>query len=825
MTAIYSALFAAAGLSVVHTRTVPTRPARTAAIPSGLASPVVAALARRFAGGLYRHQAEALSGLIGGQNVVLSTPTGSGKSLPMQAHAVSRALAGEKTLALYPAKALMQDQLQSWRAWQALGVRVGVVSGAVPVSQREDVLAKSDIVLATPDVVHAWAMRQLSQPVVRDFMASVGLLVLDETHVYDGAFGTNVAYLMRRLRLACGDPQIVASTATVHEPTDFLHDLCGVSFVGVDDDGSASTSRTMVALRPGGAATTAVRDLVVQLATQTDARFLVFVDSRQGVEKLTCALHDALASSSGLGVDDVLPYRSGYEDTDREDIQRALTDGSLRGVVSTSALELGIDIGDIDVVVCAGVPATRTSWWQRIGRAGRGRRPGLALTVDVDDRLHSSADWDAWVDGAIEPNWLYLDNPVMQYAHALCAARELEALGHNGVPRFGGLPRAFRDHVRDELSGGGHLPAELYTLKQQAGASPWHAFALRAAPEQRFDIVVGGGRGQRIGTMTRGQVLREAYPGACYLHRAKAYRVVSVRERHGQVVVKRDRRRATSPDASTLVFPSFDVISSPAWVTADVCVIETDVQVSTRVTGVREKVQGGYVTRAYGPKSVESRTPLMRHVATTGLCIIAPEAGPLPVLNTLAHDLLELATEQLGLHRVDLGIGRVYARQGALGLRGPLKGVCVYDDTPGSLRLTGRIRDALEPLLQDRIQQGGDPDVLDAARYLLAIVKAPATTPTAGQSAQDLIGEQPDGRWVLIPPGQKGLHLGPTVQAEVTVRDVRYTPRGMMYEIASDEPGVTHLVPAVSVQPIPGVSDLALYDPMRGAWVDAEAAE
>lgn len=300
-----------------------------------------------------------------------------------------------RVLALYPAKALIQDQLPKWQAFmEPFGVRVGFIDGSVAVSGRERILASCRIVAMTPDVAHAWLMSRLAKKAVSDFVSKLSLLVLDEAHVYDGAFGTNMAYFLRRLSVAATSFRLICSTATVGEPESFMRQLTGreMRVLNADADGSKLSVKTLLLspTDPKGSFDRMVQ-LLKNLAAYGQARFLAFGDSRKAVELIVAAIlrqekdpvpedpagpdeDDADAPEepeSEPKLEHVLPYRAGYEDEDRTAIQKALTEGSLAGVVSTSALELGLDIGDLDIVVLLNTPPSATAFQQRIGRAGR----------------------------------------------------------------------------------------------------------------------------------------------------------------------------------------------------------------------------------------------------------------------------------------------------------------------------------------------------------------------------------------------------------------------------------------------------------------------
>lgn len=367
--------------TVVEELEMPARPERREEVPPAYRVGGVGRwlLGSSFDNGIWTHQAEALRRFERGSNIVVATGTASGKSLVFQAAAL-RMLDQRPdcaVLVLYPLKALVADQLVSWRqVMTSAGLSqdaVGRLDGDVLADERLQIIEKSRIVVATPDVTHAWLMSNLARPANRRFLGRLALLIIDEAHVFEGVFGSNCAYLFRRLavaaRLAAHQAnvlRVVAASATISNPSDHLAALTGLHFDTIDEslDGSPRHTRQIVhlACKAREEATIATELQKVLLGGSDRGSFITFVDSRQGAERLAIRTE---------AEDKVRPYRSGYEASDRQAIERALREGSLRGVVSTSALELGINIPHFSVGMNLGVPASRKSFRQRLGRVGR----------------------------------------------------------------------------------------------------------------------------------------------------------------------------------------------------------------------------------------------------------------------------------------------------------------------------------------------------------------------------------------------------------------------------------------------------------------------
>ncbi len=293
--------------------------------------------------------------------------------------------------------------------------------------------------------------------------------------------------------------------------------------------------------------TTSVTSLLESLVRKTDARFIAFVDSRKQVETMPTVLARAKTEQDGekrivnaLKDLDVLPYRSGYEDADRQAIEARLSAGNLRGVVSTSALELGIHIPHLDVGVLVGVPRSRTNLMQRVGRVGR-RKPGTVVIVNNGD-VFSEAMLQKPEEIMARPlaeSALYLENPRVQYIQAMCLARPFGehegALGRCAAPddSANGIgsaptswPKGFVELCAQERAGS--VSRDLQSMKLEAGDTPHHAFPLRDV-ERQFQVELKSGpEMDRIGSLSHSQLMREAYPGAVYYHLTRPYRVLQV---------------------------------------------------------------------------------------------------------------------------------------------------------------------------------------------------------------------------------------------------------------------------------------------------------
>ena len=320
---------------------------------------------------------------------------------------------------------------------------VGRIDGTVPPKEREDILSHSRIVAMTPDVCHAWLMSRLSLPAIRAFLQGLSTVVMDEAHSLEGVFGSNFAFLIRRLSAARnlllkakGAPsplQFVATTATIENPVEHLGRLTGSKFTAVDHhaDGAPQYDRIVahIAGEIGEEArvTRELQDRVLRRGQE--GGFITFLDSRRGVEGLARPRedHSEMELEELLQNADVLPYRAGYDPKDRKVIEERLRSGHLRGIVSTSALELGIDIPHLRVGFTLGVPSTRKAYRQRLGRVGRNGPAAFVVIAPENAFTGYGTSFREYHDMSVEPSYLYLDNRFMQFAHGRCLAEELES--------------------------------------------------------------------------------------------------------------------------------------------------------------------------------------------------------------------------------------------------------------------------------------------------------------------------------------------------------------------------------------------------------------
>ncbi len=848
-----------AGFRVVEQEIIEPRPASKLPVPQNLHPAVREILCAWYPDGLYSHQAQGLEDALRGQSLCLSTATASGKSLVFMAAAADRALRDPETatVAFYPARALIQDQILKWRELlQPLGISFGYIDGGVPSAERSRILRENRIVLMTPDVAQAWLMAGASAPGISSYLRCLGTVILDEAHVYDGVFGTNMAYLMRRLKAISGLRQCICSTATIGAPDKFVETLTGfpVKVLGPDADGSPTPPKTLLlaergkvrrkgAKRASGIGTTGpsstfemVARFLAACSDTGEGRFLAFGDSRRMVEHFVAALHRKADSKEVSELEEgeepeeeseldlagdrvlprrVLPYRSGYEDEDRKAIQRALTRGSLRGVVSTSALELGLDIGEIDLVVLLSPPPSVKAFWQRLGRGGR-RKAGVCVVLDSEGFLRQKGGLARYLQREMEPNRLYLDNKYLQYANALCAAAELSQRNVNAdvaTRLFESLPEQFRRFLANEIDPREAVPPDLYPLKQRGQAAPHLEFPLRTGIEREFRIF---GWGQApLGSVTFSQALREAYPGAIYYYMARPYRVHHFHFARGEIQARRAKRYFTNPILQRMTFPRFEGGLLRLWVAERGFVAEAEMQVSERVVGFIEIRGNVREKHEYGPTSPYAQRPLNRFFETTGVAWWFGE--DVRLAEATGELILRAFCLECGVQERDLGLGTFFTRSAPAAV-GECQGWCVYDATYGSLRLTealaARFPAVAELALDMGRAEGADQAIIRQLRQLRRLAEGLEERPV--QMAATALPTS-EGDWaVLIARGQKAMLMKEAATEEVTVVDHRYTPRGVLYTLRHPDPGVKWQVEASRVTPIYGETKMVRVNLVTG---------
>jgi DEAD/DEAH box helicase domain-containing protein len=515
---------------LVHLERIAPRPARMAS-PGRPLPPAVSGLVPE--GGLWTHQAAAIDLARDGHSVAVATGTASGKSLCYQLP-IGEAVVDEQpgtALLIFPTKALAQDQLRALAAMEVPGLVPVTYDGDTPSNERTWARRHANVVLTNPDMLHVGILPHHGRWAT--FLMRLRYVVLDELHTLRGIFGSHVAHLLRRLRRLCAyygsDPTFIFGSATIGEPAVLASALCGLPVAAVDDDGSPRGERLFALWNPpltderSGARASSNAETAEVLTALVSAgyRGIAFARSRKGSELVASYARRRLPPELSSMV---RPYRGGYLAAERREIETELFEGRLAGVVATSALELGIDVGTLDACILNGFPGTIASMWQQAGRAGRARQRSLAVLVAGEDQL------DQWLMAhptevftrPPEPAVVNPANPFVLLPHVACAAYEKPLVPEDEVfwsdLGEGVLEEAVRELVVDDrlrVRGGRAFHA--------GPGAPASAVGLRTGSSVEYSIVDGDNR--LVGTVDESRAYSLVHPGALYLHQGQQYRV------------------------------------------------------------------------------------------------------------------------------------------------------------------------------------------------------------------------------------------------------------------------------------------------------------
>lgn len=859
------------GWEVAKTLTIPPREPEHVPPDTLNLHNVTKTLLNNLPKGLYVHQALALEEYMSGRDVCITTGTASGKTLVFHVAALEELSKnpGSRILAVYPLKALIIQQLERWKkALEAVGlnnIHVDVITGDTPMDTRQKIIASSRILLMTPDTIHSWMMYKISDPMVKHFLSHLKLLIVDEVHAYAGVFGSNAAFLFRRLFHALhsygASFRIITASATIAEPHTHLKKLFGRNFAIIDEDFDSSARNTLnihFIKHPDGAKIDHLKSLLEAIVRETDERFMVFMDSRKQVELLATTMNRGKDHSGDDPEDsinnfieafenyDILPFRSGYEENDRRLIQQRLESGSLRGIICTSAMELGLDIQHLTLGILVGVPRSSTNFKQRIGRIGR-KKEGTVIVIKTSDSYNDLVFSEPEKILNLPPmeGALYLQNRRLQYVHTLCFARAggeydqiCKAIGQESETFHSPVewPEGFLELCKQERAG--DIPEELQLMKAESQDDPNHYYPLRDVDIQ-FQLVqkIGGVEFSR-GHISYEQLMREAYPGAIYYYATQPFRVCYVDIRSHRVILKKEKHYTTTPTVlANVVYPR---LSSPLKVLrrGSLLLAEVNLQIRTIIQGFVERRGPNKIKREYPLEEdgiVFHQQNFSRFFFTTGVLIRHPKFDDIPALE-LAR-ILHLAfhsTIPLEAGDTNYATGRNKTPNTLLD-KEEGRYVVLYDETYGSLRLTSKLMEddvivnvlnnaikICDKLLQKNNENKEYQMIYSALKAALEDAKNPPQTVEVNPESGAILSNE---RYVkIIKPGSVGIRIDDN--EEVKVLKVFYSPKGLMYEIKSSDLQVTPTkIPAGYVQPLEGESEMAYYDLESAEIVDNPTEE
>lgn len=653
-------------LTVWHT--VPARPARFGGFPAKLNPRIVQALNERGIHDLFTHQTQAIDAVLEGENVCVVTPTASGKTLCYNLPVLNRLMENPNARALYlfPTKALSQDQVHELKTViDDLEVKIGTYTfdGDTPASARRAVKSAGHIVVTNPDMLHTGILPHHTTWI--RLFENLEYVVIDELHHYRGVFGSHLANVIRRLKRLCAfygsNPTFICCSATIANPKEMAEKIIEAPVRLVDDNGAPGGERHFLFYNPPVVnAELGIRMPVVKEVTRIaryflsrDIQSIVFARSRLRVEILTTYLKDAVRKM-GKNHNLVKGYRGGYLPTERRAIEKGLRDGEIMTVVSTNALELGIDIGSLDVCIMTGYPGNIASTWQQAGRAGRRNHVSLIVLVassaPLDQYIINHPEYflgQAPEDATVDPN-----NFSIMMSHMKCAAFELPFLDDEA---FGLDPHSTKEILQflEEHGVVRHVKNKWHWSEQ---TYPAEEISLRTAAPGNVVILDTTQNGRVVGEVDLFSAPVEVYQNAIYIHQSEQYTIDEL---------DLDDRKAYARPVETDYFT------------------DAQIKVDLKVLDVFQESQRGGVDIRHGELSVTWLPTMYKKIKFGTLENIGWGEIHLPesTMHTTSYwlEFPEAVTQQCGLDQQDLG-GALTALGNALRQVAPVQVLCDLTD-------------------------------------------------------------------------------------------------------------------------------------------------
>ena len=547
--------------NVMAWRTLPAQPARTLPMPPALHSALHQALTARGILQLYTHQSRAVDAALAGENLAVVTPTASGKTLCYNLPILNCLLRDTNARALYlfPTKALGHDQLEELEGWRSAlrgqGIRgetlnAAAYDGDTPSNARTRIRKEARLIVTNPDMLHMGILPYHNQ--WAEFLSGLRFVVLDEMHTYRGVFGSHVANVLRRLRRVCAaygsNPQFICTSATIANPGELAERLVEAPVTVIDETGAPRGAKHIILYNPPlfdpdrglrRSSTLEAQELAARCVL-AGIQTIVFGRSRLTTELLLTYLRERVARTWAAGdvrsrrevragllpadspvYTQIRGYRGGYLPQERRAIEAGLRAGEVRGVVATNALELGIDIGQLQAAVLCGYPGTLASTWQQMGRAGRTTEAALAILVATGGALdqyvirHPEFLFERTPEHAL----INPDNLLLLLDHMRCAAFELPFMAGE---RFGNSPYA--TEVLTLLAEDGEIHSQGNGYFWMGEGYPARTVNLRTSGSDTVAIQASGSNGPMvIGAVDHGSAPRLLHDGAIYLHEGQSY--------------------------------------------------------------------------------------------------------------------------------------------------------------------------------------------------------------------------------------------------------------------------------------------------------------
>ena len=691
--------------------TVATLPPREATLvePPEMPRELARALSSMGAERLYSHQLEAYERVRAGENVIVATATASGKSLCYKIPAFENALENpsNRALFLYPTKALAQDQLQKISKLMLRGVHPATYDRDTPKALRAEVRRRANVILTNPDMLNV-ALLPSHDSLWADFFRNLKIVAVDEAHLLRGVFGSHVAAVLRRLRrvaeLHGADPKFVLTSATIANPLELAEVLTGVPFTLVDNDGASSGPRRVLFRNPplkdeekGDRRSMLTEGAFVfsKLVAQ-GVRTIAFAKSRKSAELIYRYAADRLGPELARRIS---PYRAGYTIRERREIEGRLFRGELLGVVSTNALELGVDVGALDAVVCCGYPGSVASIWQQWGRAGRAKEPSLAVYIagrdSLDQYLYENPE--KVLGRRVEAARLTLENSYILGPHLLAAAYEAP-LEDRDEEYFGYAYGA----VVEGLVDSGALVESGGRMHYTRGDKPAWDISLRSADSG--SVLVADREGEVIGSVEARRAPMDLHPGATYLHRGRAYEVEDLNLAAHNALVRRVPNRyytRVKVDTDVEILDESEKRDLPNGATLHWGRVRTtDVATFYKKIQVQDSREIGVFPLDLPPTTFETR----------GLWVTLPPLPP-PEGNTRTNLVEFLGSLHAAEHAI-IGLLPLFAMcdRGDIGglsiamhRQTRLPTIFVYDGYPGGVGISERGYDTFEEVARDTL--------------------------------------------------------------------------------------------------------------------------
>jgi len=757
---------------IVHIEESPAREASYS--PLELKAEIKAALTGIGIGALYSHQAEAIENVREGKDLVLCTSTASGKSLTYMVPIFETILGNPEATALYisPLNALVNDQLKAFLEFEESlnsGAGIARYTGALNADQKREIReGKTNIVFTNPEMVHmsflAW------HHLWRRFFSNLKFIVVDESHYYRGVIGSNMANVLRRLLRVAeyygASPQFICCSATIGNPEEHTETLLGREAEVVENNGSLQGPQRFVFWNPplylNGRGFTVRKSSFSEtsnLFTRSvlaGLQTLAFTRSRQGVERMykTCRelLRDPGLSSA------ICSYRSGYFDREREEIETKMNSGELRGVISTNALELGIDIGGLDACILDGYPGTVMSARQQAGRAGRSGKESLVLMVAGTNALdqYYMRNPEDFFSRNSENAVLNPKNPHILAGHLLCAAKEIPLKESDEKYFGGGYPRVVELLEAEGLLSGSNL-------KYSTDPFPYKHVSLRGIDNNTYSLLVF--EGERSFPIEKDieetLAFRECHPGAVYMHRGEPFYINRIDHEKKEIhAVKTHDSYYTKPmiDSSVIVQETYAV--KPLQHAPEVEVGLGEVEVTDRIVGYR-KIQ----THSDETMSAHDIEMPPINLQTVALWLKLPDrlqeligdhkldfAGG---IHAVEHAMISMYPLHLLVDRSDVG-GVSTPSHPDLGSK---SGIFIYDGHRGGVGYAEKGYDLIEEVLEGTLKaiescpcESGCPGCIQSPKC--GNNNEPLDKHAAIMLLHELLGKAP-----YVPPEKKEKHL------------------------------------------------------------------